>query len=268
LDNLSLSPSDWLSYHRDDPTVVGVPYTSVPKAFTTVYVIESSNEDPRNNTDGYSVYGEPERVRLMDAYPDQFYDRYSILDNATNPPPWPPQVYVPLYGGSLLWSSLNYWGLTFMYTWSNISSYNSAFPNGPPDCDPARGDWMYLPNRYMPNSITGTYNFIGGGGTHNQVGNSNNTTIWNQIIWIWVDFKQDPGVNTYLNGVPNLVTFYSGSIVYAYQNRWDSRDGRQMGLYKLATVTIANPSSSGSGGSHWYDFATNSWQSGDAPWLP
>ena len=165
-----------------------------------------------------------------------------------------------------MWSDFDYLSLSYSYSWSQIAAYNNAYPNGPSNCDPGRGDWMYLPNRYMPNNIS-TSKLIGGGTTHNAVGNQYNLSTWNQIIWLWVDFKHDPGAFTYLNGVPNKLNLYSGTIVYVYQNRWDNRDGRQMGLYKLATVSVVNPPA-GVGGSHWYDFVNNTWQSGNAPWLP
>jgi len=171
-----------------------------------------------------------------------------------------------LPGGSILWSNFDYLSLSYTYSWSQIAAYNNAYPNGPPSCEPARGDWMYLPNRFMPPNISGS-KIIGGGATHNAVGNVYNPSIWNQIIWLWVDFRSDSGAITYLSGVPNRVDLYSGSFKYVYQNRWDSRDGRQMGLYKLSTTWMPG-TPSGHSGSHWYDFITNSWQSGNAPWLP
>lgn len=165
-----------------------------------------------------------------------------------------------------MWSDFNYFGLSFTFTYSQIAAYNNAYPNGPSTCNPARGDWIYLPNRAMPNNITGT-KLIGGGTTHNAVGNQYNMTTWNQIIWLWVDFTHDLNQITYVNGVPNYIVLYSGTIKYAYQDRWDIRDGRQMGLYKLDTIGISSPPA-GVGGSYWYDFVNGGWNSGTAPWLP
>jgi hypothetical protein len=49
----------------------------------------------------------------------------------------------------------------------------------------------------MPSGVSGS-KIIGGGTTHNAV-----NYLWNQITWLWVDFKQDVGSVTYLDGVPN-----------------------------------------------------------------
>ncbi len=79
---LSYTPSGWESYHS------GANPPGAPRAFSTVYVRDehpTNQQDPRNLTGGYTVYGPPEHgfVRTSNGFN---YIRYSLLPNIMNPP--------------------------------------------------------------------------------------------------------------------------------------------------------------------------------------
>ena len=82
LGSLQYSPSNWELFHRGENP------PGPARAFSTVYVLDEhpvNNQDPRNYTSGYSVYGSPEYgfVRSSNGFR---YIRYLVLPGIMNPP--------------------------------------------------------------------------------------------------------------------------------------------------------------------------------------
>lgn len=167
----------------------------------------------------------------------------------------------PLLGGSIPWTTV---------TSSTVSWHpydGQSWPYGRPDFsdfDLSRGDWVYVPNRATP--VSGSLFFNGSLTTHNGLTNNQKQLL----TYIWVDWKTDPGHATYMTGVPNMLSLYSGSIEYVYIGVKDTRDGRNMGVYQLRTFTVTTPpSGSHSGSYYWKDVATGySVGYGNGQWVP
>lgn len=142
-----------------------------------------------------------------------------------------------------------------------------VWPYGRPtstEFDLQRGDWVYVPNRAIP--VNGSLLFNGTLTTHNALTNSQKALLQ----YIWVDWKTDPGHATYMSGVPNILSLYSGSIEYVYIGVRDTRDGRDLGLYQLVsfTVTHSPPSGSHSGSYFWKSVETGFSGHHQGQWCP
>jgi len=88
------------------------------------------------------------------------------------------------------------------------------------------------------------------------------STEKSSLNWIWVDHRINP--NNYLAGSSPLMSFNGHQFVGI--GRYDTRDGRQMELYKREPNAGSPPSGSG-GGSHYWDTIVNTWrQQSQLPW--
>ena len=153
-------------------------------------------------------------------------------------------------GGSIPWPSA-LWLSSVTYDPTQHAAYNSAFPNGPPDFDWSRGDWVHVTHRPRlgaPFTFQGAY-------WHPALTSDQK----DGRIWIWVDMTVDPNNWNAHIPIPNDLSLYNRW--YTNTDRYDSRDGRRFALYKwTGHYNVHNPPPAGSGGgSHWYDAVNDAW---------
>lgn len=168
-------------------------------------------------------------------------------------------MHEPLVGGSIPWNTVG----SRTVSWHPYAG--QPWPYGKPtEFDFDRGDWVYVPNRAIP--VSGSLLFNGTLTTHNALSNSEKA----MLTYLWVDWRTDPGQTTYMDGVPNILNLYSGSIQYVYVGVRDSRDGRHMGLYQLASFTVTHnpPTGSHSGSYFWKSIETGFTGHHQGQWCP
>lgn len=166
-----------------------------------------------------------------------------------------------MVGGSLPWGN----PISVTYSHSQLSQYNTAYPNGPSLFEIGRGDWFY--------SLITPYTSI-----MNQNRQGLGYSLWNgeseawstlsnseksSLTWIWVDHRVNSN-NNLQAGISPLIIFNGHRFVGI--GRYDTRDGREMELYKREPNSGSPPSGSG-GGSHYWDTVVNTWrQQSQLPW--